>query len=1116
MDATPPPSDGLSAPSSSQKENNGMEGSESGVRQSVVTPTNIAGSGLSRERSPSVVLLPRFPSPDGEASHGLADDPNQGLQQIRDLLQQGNRPVFDNTGGDNGNLASGPAPPQEQEEDSIFVKDEPDLGFREDTAMNVINVQAANNLNGDSDTDIGDDNASEFDPADHSDSDQVEPSSASAKPGQSISGEEVSKKISSLVEQLMTTKNKLIIKSEQTGLTEEEEKHLDCIEGLVAQTQARANSKVKATNKRPTARKPRRKCIKNVREYFERKHREENEKGAERQEKKRKQEAQGGAPKKTKTTPKQHLHGAAEQNAIQLRGRIFHSLNDVEDNIAEGSIPTMASFQATTKKDQWKHLKESIPEGCDIRRVNTQAKDLDDASKMFGRRKVKAVDSTWLLNGMNYPLLDYQLAAVGWIMSRENGRTAPYGGILADAPGLGKTVISLAAIIGNPPYGQEDKDYCQATLVVVPNKDIANQWHDEVKKHCKDPLATWVLVWSQSKDIPMGQLKSQWIVITTYNEIMAQLPKAKDIQKLKSKCGEDVVRFEQELNRASGALLQVNWYRIILDEAHQIKNHKARVTLGCWQLKSKYRWALTGTPLSNKLEEIFPYLKFIGCNFTTTLNDFAATYLGSDSNNDNLETLISMIMMRRTNQDTFMGHRVLLLPSAHSHDIKISLSVKEEIIYEAVHLYYERIIRAMQRMMSAGYGDKDMAQRIERTRLARQTRLRQVTSHPFTVEKIIQERFREDDILGIRRAHNQTKALLPVLESLKEGDKMSNGLSKFTNGLNLLEAMDDDAFGGNFDMDILLKLAQNESSIRGIPCGLCGKNNPPVKPMRSSNCDHVFCEICLIKAVTSAKTTLAGEKKVACPVENCQEQLGIGADIETLVTIQEEAKLASGFKEPGRDINNARLARKPNDNGFFLASCRTIGVSLPPIFTQFIMTGKVLGRMLEKAGIKFAYYYGSGFSPKQREKAIKTFKYDDECTVLIAGLGCGAQSLNLTVANRVIIVEPWWNKTREQQAFGRVHRIGQEKECYLVRILTQEYVDSRISELQDQKAEVIDRALQDDGHVPTILNDMQLRYLFDPQQGREDANNLKNQLREAQELELAGQELEELEIDGED
>lgn len=57
---------------------------------------------------------------------------------------------------------------------------------------------------------------------------------------------------------------------------------------------------------------------------------------------------------------------------------------------------------------------------------------------------------------------------------------------------------------------------------------------------------------------------------------MSQLPKPKEIAALKEECGEDQDRFERELNSQSGALLQVNWYRVILDEAHQIKNHEAR------------------------------------------------------------------------------------------------------------------------------------------------------------------------------------------------------------------------------------------------------------------------------------------------------------------------------------------------------------------------------------------------------------------------------------------------------------------------------------------------------------------------------------------------------------
>ena len=79
----------------------------------------------------------------------------------------------------------------------------------------------------------------------------------------------------------------------------------------------------------------------------------------------------------------------------------------------------------------------------------------------------------------------------------------------------------------------------------------------------------------------------------------------------------------------------------------------------------------------------------------------------------------------------------------------------------------------------------------------------------------------------------------------------------------------------------------------------------------------------------------------------------------------------------------------------------------------------------------------------------------------VASLQCGAQSLDLTCANRVILVDPWWNKNKEEQAFSRVYRIGQEKETYCVRIVVKDSVDDDINEIQLRKTAEIDRTLQE-------------------------------------------------------
>ncbi|OBS20746.1 hypothetical protein FPOA_07086 [Fusarium poae] len=924
--------------------------------------------------------------------------------------------------------------------------------------------------------------------------------------------DEASRNIEARLKDLENKKGNIVYLSEHMSLSEKLEKELETLEGEITKSKA-----AQAALNAPKIHKPkRRRPVKNVREYFARKHEDEDKRAAEDATKKRKGSAKGGVQKKRKTST------INEKGGAQKMSRIFDSMNGIESVIAENNAPVMPKGNATTQKELFSHYKKSIPEGSDVRRNSTQQRDLKEAWKMFGPKTITAAGDRCLMKGMQFGLLDYQLMAVGWMMSRECGRTLPYGGILADAPGLGKTVTSLAAIIGNPPDIDPDKTFCKATLIVVPNKDIADQWHQEVEKHCRPPYSDWVLKYRPGGGMTLAQLKEQLIIITTYHTITKELPKKPVIERLKGDHDADSESFKEALRKKTDGLFSIKFRRVILDEAHQIKNNDTRVKLACCMLSSKYHWALTGTPLSNKLEEIFPYLQFTGCKFTKSIQDFRKKYIGNDSNNDNLETLISMIMLRRTNQDTFLGHKVLPLPKAHAHDIKISLSVKETAIYNAIDEYYRRIIRALEAKLKKG-GDQSLKQQIDRVRLARQVRLRQVTSHPFTIEKIIQERFREDDIVGVQRAHNKAKSIIPILESLKDGDKGSHGLMRFKAGMYHLETLKDDVFGGNFDMKALFDLTLSEANIRGIACGLCKKAKPPVKPVRSSECQHVFCQGCILKALASEKGGLH-KTGVACPKDDCDSNLGYGETFDTLVEVQDRVKGDDSFKEPGRDINNARPLRKPNENGFFIASTQD-EYPFPPssklttamavcaqwlmespddkivVFTQFIMTGKVMGRMLETFGVKFAYYYSSGFSDSQRTRSIKSFKTDPDCKVLIAGLGCGAQSLNLTVANRVLSIEPWWNRTRELQAFGRVHRMGQEKECTFVRIMTQKFIDSRIDELQQQKQEIIDRALQDDGHVPTPLSDVQLRQLIDPDSSPETLEQeIKQALEEAGEL----------------
>ncbi|KAG8410021.1 hypothetical protein J3458_019092 [Metarhizium acridum] len=222
-----------------------------------------------------------------------------------------------------------------------------------------------------------------------------------------------------------------------------------------------------------------------------------------------------------------------------------------------------------------------------------------------------------------------------------------------------------------------------------------------------------------------------------------------------------------------------------------------------------------------------------------------------------------------------------------------------------------------------------------------------------------------------------------------------------------------------------------------------------------------------------------------------------------LKTLPAEVDLALALKNyPDIDDNRVTLARKKDQIGFFTSSYTIPGLSMVPnsrltttmavllswradypddkviVFTQNVTTAKVLGSMLKHACIGFVYHFGS-MGAQKRMKALEIFKESPTTNVFLSGLKAGGQSLNITCANRVIIIDPWWNVTSELQAAGRTSRIGQTKHCYVVRIFTSAATDARVAELQNSKSEEVDHALQDDGHVPQELDYQERLELFE-------------------------------------
>jgi SNF2 family DNA or RNA helicase len=118
-------------------------------------------------------------------------------------------------------------------------------------------------------------------------------------------------------------------------------------------------------------------------------------------------------------------------------------------------------------------------------------------------------------------------------------------------------------------------------------------------------------------------------------------------------------------------------------------------------------------------------------------------------------------------------------------------------------------------------------------------------------------------------------------------------------------------------------------------------------------------------------------------------------------------------------------------------------------------------------------------STRDRQKVIDQFQDPDGPPVFLLSLKAGGTGLNLTAADYVVHLDPWWNPAVEQQATDRAHRIGQDKPVVSVRLIAERTVEERVLALQEAKRDLADAALGKDGGFVKRLSADDLRSLFD-------------------------------------
>lgn len=145
------------------------------------------------------------------------------------------------------------------------------------------------------------------------------------------------------------------------------------------------------------------------------------------------------------------------------------------------------------------------------------------------------------------------------------------------------------------------------------------------------------------------------------------------------------------------------------------------------------------------------------------------------------------------------------------------------------------------------------------------------------------------------------------------------------------------------------------------------------------------------------------------------------------------------------------------------------------VFSQFTSMLSIVKPALEKRNIVYEYLDGQ---TRRRKEHVERFQTDPDCGVFLISLKAGGLGLNLTAADYVFILDPWWNPAVEAQAIDRAHRIGQTRQVFAYRLICRDTVEEKILQLQLQKRDLAEAILQADNNLIRDLTAEDLELLL--------------------------------------
>uniref|UniRef100_A0A6P7GUY4 Transcription termination factor 2 n=1 Tax=Diabrotica virgifera virgifera TaxID=50390 RepID=A0A6P7GUY4_DIAVI len=611
--------------------------------------------------------------------------------------------------------------------------------------------------------------------------------------------------------------------------------------------------------------------------------------------------------------------------------------------------------------------------------------------------------------GLTVDLMPHQRRALSWLMWRENQK--PSGGILADDMGLGKTLTMISLMLKcnelekpdfdeeNEEEGVEAKKYNGGTLIVCP-ASLLNQWSRELEVRTTRGLASCEIYHGPRREKKAKRLAKYDMVVTTYSII-------------KNEC------------RKNGAVFQVKWRRIVIDEAHQIRNHKSQTSDACCRLSAKSRWALTGTPVQNKELDMFALLKFLRCTPFDELPVWKR-WVG-DKSTGGTERLHTSLEISK-----------IEIPM-YSENILLSKCILKN--YTARYPNHIQVYTDASKQ-THGVG---CAFYIPALNVEKKFKLNLMTSI-FSAETIA-------IIKACQYADNH---------DIKKINILSDSLSVLKSFSSQLNANSVSSNPFIVDLKILISdLTSRQFNIifTWVKAHIGLQNNEKVD-------DLVIYTLLIIFRLNINDTEEPGTSKVADGLS--EEATSLKQVVHNVLSpsdpVFSKTRSSSKIDAVIKLLNEKVLE---NDD-------KAVIVSQWPSFLNLI------AYHLKKLNVKYDQLDGSVPVIKRMDMVNKLNNPKDDLRVMLLSLTAGGVGLNLVGANHLILLDLHWNPQLENQAQDRIYRVGQQKPVFVYKFMAEDTIEKRILDLQEKKLGIANAMLT--GTVQAAKNKLSiddLKLLFE-------------------------------------